>query len=57
MVQEYESTVGIMTGYSSTYYEINLSYCHLVSHKSHMNGPVGLVASGEGEGVISIQTT
>ena len=55
MVQEYGSTEGIMTGYSSKYYEKNLSYCHLVSHKSHTNSPVGLAASGEG--VISIQTT
>jgi hypothetical protein len=56
MVQEYGSTEGIMKGYSSKYYEKNLSYRHLFSHKSHTNSPVGLVASRE-EGVISIQTT
>jgi hypothetical protein len=49
-VQEYGSTEGIMTGYSSKYYEKNLSYRHLVSHKSHMNSPVELVASKGGGG-------
>jgi hypothetical protein len=58
MVQEYGTTESVMIGYSSKYYEKNLSYRHLVSHKSHTNNPVGLVASGGGgEGAISIQTT
>jgi hypothetical protein len=50
MVQKYGSTEGVMTGYCSKYYEKNLSYRHLVSHKSHTNSPVGLVASGGEEG-------
>jgi hypothetical protein len=50
MVQEYRSTEGIMTGNSSNYYEKNLSYRHLVSHKSHTNSSVGFVASRGGGG-------
>ena len=50
MVHEYGSTDGIMAGYRSKYYEKNLSYRHLDSHKSHTNSPVGLVASGRGGG-------